>query len=100
MNYGGIGGEDKSLQHNTFNQLYFNTNKNSVYQNMENNTRFKLDLSRKFYDNTMNQLPNSSLVNGHIYSQIFKNPTQTIINREVQENGRNNSIYNALYDRK
>lgn len=99
-NYGGIGGENKHLQHNTFNQLYYNTNKNSVFQNVENNTRFHLDLSRKSYDNTLNQLPNGFQVNGHIFGQVYKNPVQKIINREVEENGRNNSIYKALYDRK
>lgn len=99
-NYGGIGGENKHLQHNTFNQLYYNTNRNSVYQTMENNTRFHLDLTRKSYDNVINQLPNSFNLNGHIYAQIFKNPIQTIINREITEIGRNNSIYNAIYDRK
>ena len=89
MNYGGIG-EDKSLRQNTFNSLNLQTKRNGFYNNLDQNTRFHLDLTnKKYYDNTYNQLPNGLQVNGHIYSQSFHDPVQTIFYRDYDDAGRN-----------
>lgn len=98
MNYGGIG-EDKLIRHNNFNSLNLQTRRNAFYNDLDNNTRFHLNLTRKSYDNTYNQLPNGLQLNGHKYSQSFNNPVQTIIYRDYDDAGRNVSLYNALYER-
>ena len=98
--HGGIG-EDKRLQHNTFNNLYFMTERNAQIENHIRNKRVLFDLNTNRYDNnTMNQLPNSLQLNGHIYSQKLKPPIQPIFNRDFEFSGRNNYLYQALYEKK
>ena len=97
--YGGIG-DRRDLQHNSFNNLYVNTSHNARKEHQIQTTRNPINIfTRKYYDNTMNQLPNGLQLNGHIYSQSFQNPVQTIQYRDFEDAGRNISIYKALYDR-
>lgn len=98
MNYGGVS-SGENIKTNPFNMLYWSINNNSRYEKMAYLQRPKLDLSRKGYDNTYNQLPNGLNYNGRPYSQRFQPKLVSIPYRDYDDEGRNLSIFKNTNDR-
>ena len=87
-----------NLQNNTFNMLYWTIKNQNRYYQQEQTRRPRLDLSRKGYDNTLNQLPNTLDLNLRPYSQLFQLPATKIFNRDVEGDGRDRTIFKQTDD--
>jgi hypothetical protein len=85
-------------QLNPFNMIYWSIANQNRYYNQEQTVRPRLDLSRKGYDNTLNQLPNTLDLNVRPYGQLFQLPSVKIYNRDVEYNGRDRTIFKQTDD--
>jgi len=85
-------------QLNPFNLLGFTIKSQNSYYRQQQTIRPILDLSRKGYDNTLNQLPNTLDLNLRPYSQLFQLPATKIFNRDVEYNGRDRTIFKQTDD--
>ena len=79
-------------QLNPFNMLNFTIKNQNRYYDQQQTRRPVLDLSRKGYDNTPNQLPNTLDLNLRPYSQLFQLPATKIFNRDFEYDGRDRTI--------
>ena len=96
--YGGIQSANNT-QINPFNMLYWSINNQDRYYQTANSIRYKLDLSRKGYDNIYNQIPNGLQLNGRPYQQLFELPSIKVFYRDYEDNGRNLNIFKNTDER-
>ena len=99
MNYGGVTTASANAQNNPLNMLSWSLANHQKHYNVANSIRYNMDLSRKGYDNTFNQLNAGYNPNGGLYQQLFKLPSVKIFNRDQDDNGRNLNIFKYTNER-